>query len=219
MTWHQLSANQQPTGLAWQPIKDPHSHAEQRHITMETLTHTLTHSHTHTQLSLSLSVFHSFSSLLIPSSIFHTYALQCHSLVTVSVWFFFGFVPLFDAVKNHLTNAQRAPSQLCWRSRYFFALNYDNPRRILYFLTESMCLCVCVCVRRRHEKVFLSGRQHRIPKPSTILLASTSPPSLSPPPFLLQPPTLQFKQNPQDKELPPTEQYQQVLLFNTSPFP
>lgn len=49
MTWHQLPANRQPTGLAWQPIKDPHSHAEQRHITMET--------HTHKSLSLSLS-FH-----------------------------------------------------------------------------------------------------------------------------------------------------------------
>lgn len=57
VTWHQLPSNQQPTGLSWQPIKDLHSHAEQRHITMATLTHTLWHTHTHTNLPCSLSPF------------------------------------------------------------------------------------------------------------------------------------------------------------------
>lgn len=71
--WHQLSANQQPAELAWQPKKNPHSHAEQRHITMETLTHTLT---------VSLPLFPPFFPLLIFSSVCKSFTLM-HSSVRV----------------------------------------------------------------------------------------------------------------------------------------
>lgn len=109
VTWHQLPANQQPTGLSWQPIKDPHSHAEQRPITMATLTHTLSHTHTHKSSLLSFTIS---SPGPLPFCRRSSDAVQRLFVFPVQMTVNVFSVPLCHAAKNLLRSAQWATHQL-----------------------------------------------------------------------------------------------------------